>query len=519
MNDLIRVMIVDDERLALEDLSTIVDWQGLGYEIVATAFNGAQAFTKFLQFRPQIVITDIKMPIMDGIALIQKIREVDQQVLLLLLTAYADFAYARTAIQLGITDYIIKSEITARNMTALLRKLRTTVEKQRQSQNILTDTMLEAFFARPDAPAPEEVEDLLHGQYAFLVLERDLPLMLDGGQATIDGRLTTTELKRLLREQQYDELELVSICTLAPNRTLLALKAQDNSAFHTYELLYRNAQALQGALEENGAGTVSLYLAMRPMDFYTFRRLLQSHAEVFTKRYFKPKGAFLLLERLPPSDAPVPEFDKAAFEHTLEQGDAEAAGNFLRQLYDGLSACGDLAALRTDSQELHFLLARRAELLPEYVQRPDLGAERNRAQWYDAADICAWLTEKTRELMELLRAEQQKAYSRPVSDAIAYVRAHYAEPELTLNEIADSLHISIGHLCLLFKQETGVTLKNYITDVRMEAAKRLLRGSHAKIYEICEAVGYQTSQYFSQVFYKKVGMFPAEYRKTGGDGK
>lgn len=135
-------MIVDDERLALEDLSTIVDWQGLGYEIVATAFNGAQAFTKFLQFRPQIVITDIKMPIMDGIALIQKIREVDQQVLLLLLTAYADFAYARTAIQLGITDYIIKSEITARNMTALLRKLRTTVEKQRQSQNILTDSML-----------------------------------------------------------------------------------------------------------------------------------------------------------------------------------------------------------------------------------------------------------------------------------------------------------------------------------------------------------------------------------------
>lgn len=519
MNDLIRVMIVDDERLALEDLSTIVDWRAYGFEIVTTAFNGAQAFTKFQQFRPQIVITDIKMPIIDGIELIQKIREVDQQVLLLLLTAYADFTYARTAIQLGITDYIIKSEITARSMGALLSKLRTTVEKQRQSQNILTDTMLESFFARPDAPAPEEAEALLRGRYAFLVLECDLPLMLDGGRAATDGRLTTTELKRLLQEWQYDELELVGTCTLAPNRTLLALKAQDNSTFRTYELLYRNAQTLQGALKENGAGTVSLYLAMRPMDFYAFRLLLQNHAEVFTKRYFKPKGAFLLLERLPSPAAPVPDFDKAAFEHALEQGDADAAGKFLRQLYDGLAACGDLAALRADSQELFFSLRRRAERLPEHVQRPDLSAQSNRTYWYNAADIGAWLTEKTWELSDLLRAEQQRTYSRPVSDAIAYVRAHYAEPELTLNEIADSLHISIGYLCLLFKQETGVTLKNYITDVRMEAAKRLLRGSHAKIYEICEAVGYQTSQYFSQVFLKKVGMFPTEYRKMGGDGK
>lgn len=112
---------------------------------------------------------------------------------------------------------------------------------------------------------------------------------------------------------------------------------------------------------------------------------------------------------------------------------------------------------------------------------------------------------------------RRSAYSRPVSDAIAYVRAHYSEPELSLNDVADSLHLSVGYLCMLFKQETGVTLKNHITDVRIEEAKRLLRTGHAKIYEICTAVGYPNSQYFSQVFYKKVGMYPAEYRRTGRD--
>ena len=153
MQALIPLMIVDDERLAIEDLSTIVDWNAYGFEIVATAFNGAQAFTKFMQLRPQLVITDIKMPIMDGIELIRRIREVDRQVPLLLLTAYADFSYARTAIQLGITDYIIKSEITAQSMAALLTKLRGSIEQQRQNRSILTGTMLEAFLPRRLRPA------------------------------------------------------------------------------------------------------------------------------------------------------------------------------------------------------------------------------------------------------------------------------------------------------------------------------------------------------------------------------
>ena len=135
MRDLIRLMIVDDERLAIEDLSTIVDWNAYGFEIVATAFNGAQAFTKFMQLRPQLVITDIKMPIMDGIELIQKIREVDRQVALLLLTAYADFSYARKAIQLGITDYIIKSEITEQSMGALVEDALAKLEALVRSKN------------------------------------------------------------------------------------------------------------------------------------------------------------------------------------------------------------------------------------------------------------------------------------------------------------------------------------------------------------------------------------------------
>lgn len=519
MHDPIRVMIVDDERLALEDLETIVDWSAFGYEIVATAFNGAQAFAKFQQFRPQIVITDIKMPIMDGIALIQKIREVDQQVLLLLLTAYADFSYARTAIQLGITDYIIKSEITAQSMEKLLTRLRASIEKQRKNRSILTDTMLETFFSQPDTEAPGEAEEMLRRQYAFLVLERDAPLMLDGSQPPLRGRLTRAALKQLLSEQPYPDLSFASTCSLNQQRTLLALRTPDNSAFHAYELMYRSALLLHDALAESDGGDWAVYLAMRPMSFYDLRRLLQNNADIFTRKYFKPRGALLVLERLPAGGAAAPRFDKAEFENALEQADGAAAAAFLQRLYDGLAASGDAEALLTASRELYYILQRSAELLPEQARGPVLSPESEAVHWHTASDLCKWLTERTQELLSARTTDRRAAYSRTVSDAIAHVYAHYAEPELSLNDIADELHLSVGHLCLLFKQETGVTLKNYITDVRMEAAKRMLRSGHAKIYEISTAVGYQTSQYFSQVFYKKVGMFPAEYRKNGGDAK
>ena len=98
----------------------------------------------------------------------------------------------------------------------------------------------------------------------------------------------------------------------------------------------------------------------------------------------------------------------------------------------------------------------------------------------------------------------------------AYIRRNYADPELSLDEIAEYVHLNTSYLCTAFKQETGNTIKNFITDIRIEAAKKQLDAGNGKIYEIGTSVGYQSSQYFSQVFYKKVGVSPNDYRRYGG---
>ena len=125
MTDLISVMIVDDEKLMLEDLSTMIDWEAYGYQIIATAFNGKQALRKYREYHPQVIFTDIRMPFMDGIEMISEIRKTDEKVSIVLLTAYEDFSYAKAAIRLGITEYVIKSEITENSLSELLFKQET----------------------------------------------------------------------------------------------------------------------------------------------------------------------------------------------------------------------------------------------------------------------------------------------------------------------------------------------------------------------------------------------------------
>ena len=136
-------------------------------------------------------------------------------------------------------------------------------------------------------------------------------------------------------------------------------------------------------------------------------------------------------------------------------------------------------------------------------------------EWLDAARITAWLEKQVNHYHEYMTREVN-GYSRVISDAVEYICRSFRNPDLSLNDVAAYVHLSPGYLSGEFKKETGVTLKSYLTDIRIEAAKQMMEDGNYKIYEICSAVGYNSSQYFSQAFYKKTGMFPTEYSKKGG---
>ena len=151
----------------------------------------------------------------------------------------------------------------------------------------------------------------------------------------------------------------------------------------------------------------------------------------------------------------------------------------------------------------------------EFYPWEDINAIVCEDRGHATARITAWLEKQVNHYHEYMTREVN-GYSRVISDAVEYICRSFRNPDLSLNDVAAYVHLSPGYLSGEFKRETGVTLKSYLTDIRIEAAKKMMEDGNYKIYEICSAVGYNSSQYFSQAFYKKTGMFPTEYSKKGG---
>ena len=150
----ISVMLVDDEEWVLDDLRTLINWEAAGFSIVATAKNGKQALKKYRELLPQIVITDIQMPFMDGVELAKSLREMQPTPIILFLTSYSDFHYAKQAFQYDIDDYLLKNEISDAVLLHKLSILQAKIQRSHQIQNLLSREYITGLIKQSDPAAP-----------------------------------------------------------------------------------------------------------------------------------------------------------------------------------------------------------------------------------------------------------------------------------------------------------------------------------------------------------------------------
>lgn len=512
MSNLISVMIVEDEKLTLEDLCSIVDWESCGYKIVTTAYNGKQGLKKYREFRPQLIFTDIRMPFMDGIEMIAKIRETDDKVNIVLLTAYEDFGYAKAAISLGITEYLIKSEITAESMKAFLRRLSADIIRQSQNEKILTNRMLEQFFLSESMSENPDIDRFLNKMFYLILVEQDLPLNLNGEINQEFVTLPKLKLVDMLSHGNYEEWMLEAITSLPGGQVVLALESRNKAFVDKRRELYACAERIRQYLSGQTMLSFTVYVIENRTTLYRLKRYCDENKRVFLKKYFEGCGKVQKL--------PYPILTEQGVEKRTWELD-EDFWNFqnpdilcesLQDIFQVIQTGRDIRQLRDFSRECFQMLKDAYQQFPAWSAIGGSILEHQWSDWLDAETICAWLQRQVHVLNECMQAERSH-YSRPVMEAMDYVCRNFRNPNLSLNDIADHVHLSVGYLSGAFKKEAGCTLKSYITDKRIQEAKRLIEKGSYKIYEIGSMVGYHSSQYFSQAFYKKVGMFPTEYQK------
>lgn len=568
------VFIVEDEQLIREGMLKLVEWQQLGFEVVGQAADGELAWPMIQELQPDIVITDIRMPFMDGLSLSRIIKQHYPKTKIIILSGYDEFEYAQKAISIGVEHYVLKP-ITKAQLTDLLVKIRQeklTLVEEEASLALLHQAAFHqkrrVFFEELMTGSKEVLElieqanqlklDVLKDHYKLLLImiQPKDPGVLAGFSWNIIERIRSEMIEALTSIPglfDYKSSSELTVFLLAANQDLQARAFEaEFKLLSFFEQEYDDLVFLIGT-------TNSFKRLSEVSEYYNIgrNRLLE--------QWWRIKSHQISYSYNPPRINSVLKIEKPA--ENLGEGSALEGNRSSLSQQEALSKESelDLEFLSfekipvewTDSKVLtDFLLEGQLEEIPQFIE--DILSDVSKTQWQSRAFVqymflstylalqvftqalaqdldedldlaiklpLAFEQDPTKEclvdylqeaLNEVLVARQQKTknrYYEVIKEATAYIYEHFSEANLRLNDIAASVNISPAHFTTIFSQETGKTVTEFMTEVRMGQARILLRTTNQTHYEIALAVGYRDVSYFSRLFKRHHNVSPGKYRK------
>jgi two-component system response regulator YesN len=534
--NMFKVLIVDDEIWTRKEIRSLIESSGLDLQVAGEAENGREACDAILHTHPHIVITDIKMPLMDGMELLRWVEEHKFSCKVIVLSGYGDFEYTRKAIHYRAFDYVLKplqeaelavvltrvmeeiSKDTALQQNAFYQQL-----KMNKGLSLLRDRLLNGILAERLVDEHEMIlgcEELNltlpdHGYVVatvkfFEAYERVV------NQYKEDWDLFDFAVRNIL-EELVPRMGVYFQNTTCKNEYLLILQARGNSrAASEFACVLRNE------LERCLKLPVWISLGGQHKSYVHLSQSYQESVQAIMQSPVQRVGCLAVYEKdqQPPLQQPTYEkaWDQLSTLLTL-YGETRANAqmhSILNQLEPLLNPPWELGitwrSMRTGLFRLILVLEQWLlsgnlpdEELDELLQM----LKKN----LDELDIYAIRTH-IGSMLELVVKEQADSKNKKGKELInaikRYAEDHHAE--VTLDEVAQTFSINKNYFCSLFKQVTGVTFSDYLVDVRMKKAEVLLIHSDLRISDIAQKVGYLDQRYFSQIFRKHHGLTPGEFR-------
>jgi Response regulator containing CheY-like receiver domain and AraC-type DNA-binding domain len=511
-----KIILVDDERIALEHIRTLIPWEENGYEIAAAATNGRSALRLCEEHRPQIMIVDIRMPVMDGLELIRAVAERGWGVNFIVMSAYEDFNYARQAISLGcVSSYLVKHEVNRDKLIVELAKAKLAWEtNERQRKLSRSEQLKEAFFASGQ-PA-KHCRHIARPPLCALLLQADMPFTTIPSVTGLPDTSGTTGWTEGFRHgEKPAHWELIGEFAHGAGRLVVLFEQRDKSATLQRDAMYRLASAVQRELEEQLGRTVSLYLAFECTDIAHLPVLIRKLEEAARHTVFSGRSALACAHDLPlpirtaASNADCSRRWLDALTACLMREDYDNFESVIKEWFDSLSQPewklnGLYEAIRVLTALYRERLA--AAGLPEVDPLDPLAA----SPLYHVTDIRDQFLRAFGELNEQ-GAAVHKQLSPKLLQAIRYLHAHFQD-EIGVEDAAIATGISVRYLHELFKRELNRTFLDYLTEYRIKQAKLILMREDAKMAEVSARVGYRSPQHFSQVFKRLTGVLPHQFR-------
>lgn len=506
--DYIPVLVVDDDKILLDDIISMYDWQNGGFQVVATAVNGVQALALFKQFHPLLVITDIVMPGMNGIDLLREIRALDHSVHVILLTSYDEFCYAKQGLQYAANDYLLKSEISpeilSQKMEAIAEELRKEIEFTAfLKQKIISELFHSGRISIPSSTQKDQaLRSFMEKGYYHILLE--LPSSIKYG---LPERAADEAVQAILDFPYPAEVLPVATVPVSSRHILLIAQLSDTrSQLAAGNYLYHFCQNLLGHLHSffhHGACIVFSETRQPLADFYNTYTALDIPGRYFCQ--LCSTGRVIGLSSLALKQRPLdPEINPAAIASLLGEGNLFELRAWFSRMSLFLEECGGLNPFPELAGRLFHSVDQ--IVYSRQFEHPSFPTV------YSYAEFFAWCLSIVEEAFSA-NEDGAADTSALIKRAIEFIYQNYSDMQLGTSMVADFSYLSVGYLCTLFKQETGVSVKKFITDVRIRKAKKLLQDPTHRISDIAALTGYSSSQYFSQIFQRCTGLTPKEYRR------
>lgn len=531
---MIKVFLVEDEFVVREGIKNNIDWKAQGYEFAGEAGDGELAFPMIQKAKPDIVITDIRMPFMDGLELSRRIKKELPGIEIIILSGYEEFEYAKEGIRLGVAEYLLKP-ISGEDLLKAVNKIAVRIEERRREQEIREKYALEmeGFFEKERGDlfrylvtGTKTVSELLeladrlqldlsamwynivlfraqstehgHGEYcdSLVEAEQKFKKLEDGGHLLLFDRNLEGEAL-LFKADSREELEAIQTDYLEQMKNILA----------DYEHISYFG----------GIGEPVNRLTELPVSF-------EKASHVFAHRYLLRNSGMMSSEDVEEIGSTEEEdfsfshvdmklVDRSRIREFLRTGNGEEAIYFVEELFKDLSTGAMKSTMFRQylTMDAYFCVVDFVEgmqLSREEIETIDITSGTQQG----IQGTIQYVVRIIRQALELREKAASNRYGDVVEEMTHYIEEHYAEEELSLNLLASHVNFSPNHLSMIFSQQTGQTFIKYLTDYRMNKARELLRCTGKRSSSISMEVGYRDPHYFSYLFRKTQGMTPTQYR-------
>lgn len=512
-----KVVFVDDEPITLQLLEVAIDWRRFGVTIAGMAMDGVEGLELFLREQPDIVIADIRMPVMSGIELCREIRRYSTTTKIMLLSAHAEFEYAQSAIGYQISEYLLKP-LEEGKLEAALHRVLQEIAQERSVATAMDDYRLEQADQRVRELFVIATRQPAQPEAAAQALVADLAEVFGACDALVAIRQVVAYSGAPLQPAWGRICALWRACVDTDTRCIqtgtaegLLLTRQDSAR--------EGAEAFERACADEGIAIRAGFASLT----WTTAGFPQACREALVARDFtfyseEPVRAFRHVDRLvamSPAEYLLPKIESGA-NRLLDLGDAVGIKMTLEEII------GQLCRRRVHPEDIKRCIEELANWLRVEAGRRYENAKLLSVATLEDGTLAAAANERVltalvaNHLDSIGAAVKSLHEAEPryyvVAQAKQYVSEHYGNAGLTLQEVADRVGLSKNHFSHVFHRTTGSPFWDYVTAFRMERAKQLLRESNVSSFEISRMVGYESDTYFSKAFKRVVGKSAREFR-------